>query len=284
MKRVNMYQTFEVAQYKSTECPIRNTRLNFFQFIYVLSGQGIYRLNGANIPFAGEDLFLITPHDRHEFDLAGECEFLVIQFNQQYIKDYQWNYIDHIECILFHSSHLHGSIIVSQKDKVIVKSLINSLIEIINPDNIYDEDLMRNLINAIIVLSARNIASFQPKRINGNNASKKILEILEYIQFNIRQPSMLKVNVMADNFGLSANYLGKFFKRECGETLQDYISAYRLRLIEHRLRFGDSRIGEIVDEFGFTDESHINKFFRKFRNMSLKDYRESYHHQLQDAS
>lgn len=81
---------------------------------------------------------------------------------------------------------------------------------------------------------------------------------------------------MAQRFGLSETYLGSYFKRQCGETLQGYISAYRLRLIEHRLKFSDSRIHEIVDEFGFSDESHINKFFRKHRGQSLVAFRNSF--------
>lgn len=48
-----------------------------------------------------------------------------------------------------------------------------------------------------------------------------------------------------------------------------------MRLIEHRLKFSDKLINEIVAEFGFADESHLNKFFKKHRNMSLSAYRKT---------
>ncbi|SHF22987.1 helix-turn-helix domain-containing protein [Pedobacter caeni] len=35
------------------------------------------------------------------------------------------------------------------------------------------------------------------------------------------------------------------------------------------------RINEIVNEFGFSDQSHLNKFFKKHRNVSLTGYRKA---------
>ncbi|WP_255373630.1 AraC family transcriptional regulator [Chitinophaga sp. CF118] len=41
------------------------------------------------------------------------------------------------------------------------------------------------------------------------------------------------------------------------------------------MKFSDKRINEISGEFGFTDISHLNKFFKKQKGNSLKAYRES---------
>jgi AraC-like DNA-binding protein len=46
-----------------------------------------------------------------------------------------------------------------------------------------------------------------------------------------------------------------------------------MKLIEARLKFSDKRINEISGEFGFTDESHFNKFFRKNNGVSPSVYR-----------
>lgn len=49
--------------------------------------------------------------------------------------------------------------------------------------------------------------------------------------------------------------------------------ACRTKLIESRLLHSDVRIDEIADEPGFTDESHLNKFFRKQRGISPTRFR-----------
>jgi AraC-like DNA-binding protein len=56
--------------------------------------------------------------------------------------------------------------------------------------------------------------------------------------------------------------------------MQIYIAKYKIKLIEHRLKFSDKRINEIADEFGFTDVSHLNKYFKKHKGNNLTAYRE----------
>ncbi|WP_367652303.1 helix-turn-helix domain-containing protein [Sphingobacterium sp. BN32] len=104
------------------------------------------------------------------------------------------------------------------------------------------------------------------------------MQILDYIQENIRQPDLLKISVIANHFGISPTYLGSYFRRQCKETIQQYISAYRIGLIEHRLRFSEKRAHEIADEFGFADESHINKLFKRHKGLSLLGFRKSVQH------
>ena len=129
-------------------------------------------------------------------------------------------------------------------------------------------------IGALIVIAARNIVIIKPKNISPH-ADKRILQILDYIQEHIRDPARLTIAVIAERFDLSPTYLGSYFRKQCNESLQQYISSYRIRLIEHRLRFSNKRVHEIADEFGFADESHINKFFKRHQGMSLKQYRDS---------
>nr|WP_286670454.1 helix-turn-helix transcriptional regulator [Fodinibius salsisoli] len=78
---------------------------------------------------------------------------------------------------------------------------------------------------------------------------------------------------MANQFYLSQNYIGSYFKRNVGTTLSDYIGEYRYKLIEQRLRYSQDSINEIAMDFGFFDASHLNKFFKKYSGESPTDYR-----------
>ena len=272
MARENIYQSLEVFYEKVDECPLRDRQFNFFELVYVISGTGHHTVNGNKLAYLAGDLFLITPKDCHEFDLEGTCEFMVIRFGERYIREYQWKSIDHIECLLYYASHLSGSVLVNNDDKNMVGSLIAHLRKVTEYKSVYSEDLVCHLVNAVIVISARNIAIIKPQNITPNT-DVRLLQILDYIQENIRRPELLRIAVIAENFGLSPTYLGSYFRKQCDESIQHYISSYRIRLIEHRLRFSDKRVHEIADEFGFADESHINKFFKRHKGLSLKGYR-----------
>ncbi|MFF5383376.1 helix-turn-helix domain-containing protein [Pedobacter suwonensis] len=156
-----------------------------------------------------------------------------------------------------------------------MESLVKGLMTCIGNKTLFYKDLEKHLTNAIIVIAARNISLIKPQGIL-HSPDKKILEIISYIQHHIQRPSELKISALSLRFGCSESYFSNYFKRNCGEALQEYISAYRLRLIEHRLKYSDVRVQELVSEFGFIDESHINKFFKKHKGMSLTRYKSEY--------
>lgn len=274
MAKENIYQSLEVFYEKVDQCPLREREFNFFEFVYVISGTGSHVVNGNRFAYHQGDMFLITPNDRHEFDLKGTCEFMVVRFGENYIKEYHWKSIDHIACILYYASHLSGSVVIHPADKQMIALLMENLRQAIAYPSIYNEDLIRHLVNAVIVIAGRNIAGVKPHGIS-SSSDVRILQILDYIQENIRRPDLLQISAIANQFGLSPTYLGSYFRKQCNETMQHYISSYRVRLIEHRLRFSDKRVHELAYEFGFTDESHINKFFKRHKGMTLKGFRAS---------
>jgi len=267
-----MHQVVEVLYKKVDECPIVNSQFSFFQMVYVISGNGFLHINGNAIDYQTGNLMLLTPNDRHTFDIVTTTEFLLVKINSEYVKEYKSKSIDHIGCLLYYATHLSGCILKRKEDEFLVKSISDSLIHAIDHKDIYDEDLITHYVNALIVIAARNIAKIKPIGVK-ESADKRILEIINYIQANIFCPQKLKASAIAEKFDISDTYLGSYFKNHCGETIQTFISNYKIRLIEHRLSFSDMRINEIVEEFGFSDESHLNKFFKKHRNISLTGYR-----------
>ena len=267
-----MYQFVEVIYKKVEVCSLVNSRLSFFQMVYVVSGTGFLLINGNAIHYQTGNLMLLTPNDSHTFDITTPTEFLLVKLNNEYIKAYKSKSIDHIECLLHYASHLSGCILKRKEDEFLVKSISESLIHAIQNKDIYDEDLITHYVNALIVIAARNIAKIKPSGVK-ESADKRILEIINYIQANIFFPQKIKVSIIANKFDISDTYLGSYFKNHCGETIQSFISNYKIRLIEYRLSFSDMRINEIAAEFGFSDESHLNKFFKKHNSISLTTYR-----------
>lgn len=46
-----------------------------------------------------------------------------------------------------------------------------------------------------------------------------------------------------------------------------------MKMVESRLLHSDMRINEIVEELGFTDESHLNRLFKKYKDVSPTEFR-----------
>ncbi|QNL51062.1 helix-turn-helix transcriptional regulator [Olivibacter sp. SDN3] len=271
----NLYEPYSISFQTLNECPMREHTHSFFQLVYILSGTGKQCINQHKFDYQPGHLFLITPQDRHSFDVESTTQFFFLRFNDIYIKSkaLQTEDVQRLEFILQNANHKPGCILKNQTDKILVRPIIEALIrEAVNRD-LYDREVKRQLVNTLIVIVARNIAKYLPEKIN-SSSDEKIVEILSYIQANIYEPEKFRTENVCKHFGISRNYLGRYFKKHCGETMQSYIGNYRLSLIEHRLKHSDKRINEIVRELGFTDESHLNKFFKQQKGLSPKAFRE----------
>jgi AraC-like DNA-binding protein len=81
----------------------------------------------------------------------------------------------------------------------------------------------------------------------------------EYISVNYSQKISIK-KICAD-VGCSKSSLITAFKREVGITVNSYITEVRLSEALHLIEMGESKIGEIAEACGFSDQSYFSKVF-----------------------
>jgi AraC-like DNA-binding protein len=275
MIRENLYQSYSINFAKLDVCPKPEHKHNFFELVYVRSGSGMQCINQSKVEYQPGHLFLLIPDDCHSFNIQDTSEFFFLQFNDIYIQNsgFDTEHIRRLEYILQNANHQPGCILKNATDKALVLSLVEGIYRESTTRDLYNQELVHQLINTLIVIVARNIAKHFPDSLSITPVSKAV-DILQYIQHNIYYPEKLKAEHLAYVFNVSSAYLGRYFKQHTQETMLGYITRYKINLIEHRLKFSDKRLNEIADEFGFTDVSHLNKYFKKQKDCNLKAYRQ----------
>ncbi len=275
MKGETLHKPYEIERKEMQRFPKTVRRNNFFELIYVIDGTGIQIVNRNRFNYRRGNLFLLTPQDLYSFEINTLTTFFFLRFNESYIKEkigHDKDAIRHIEYILQNASHRPGCILKNKADKPLIASLVESILKEQNDQQLYYNRITEQIINTVITIVARNIALKLPKNIK-ESTGEPVLEILNYIQQNIFEPKNLRAEKLSNHFNISLNYLGRYFKKQTGETLQSYIANYKLRLVEARLLHSDMRINEIAYEFNFTDESHLNRVFKKYKGMNPTAFR-----------
>jgi len=271
----NLYKPFEI-EFREQTCHSRSgKRNNFFELIFIAEGTGVQFVNKNRFNYRKGNLFLLTPQDTYSFDITTPTKFFFLRFTQHYVQTKTAKdkaAVKHVEYILKNASHRPGCILKNKADKPLIASLIESILQEQTNQQIYYDKVTEQMVDAIITVVARNIALKLPKNIK-ESTGEPVLEILNYIQENIFEPDNLRVEKLGKHFSISLSYLGRYFKKQTGETLQDYISNYKLRLVETRLLHSDMRINEIAYELSFTDESHLNRIFKKYKGMNPSEFR-----------
>lgn len=267
----NIHSAYDLELLETQDYIAKPWKNTFFEMVFVLDGTGIQIINEHQLPYAPDKLFLIFPEDNHSFQVGSFSRFFLIKFNNDYLQMQNSQNIRELEYIFNSHNHLPGCILKTITDKPFIRAAVEALIREKENHAPHREQVIQQLINTIITYTARNL-TLQEKEVFDGKISG-VMPVINYLHQHIFEPEKLKVDHIAAQFHFSPKYMGEYFKKHTGESLQQYIMLYKLKLIESRLLLTDRRINEIAFEFGFTDQSHLNRVFKKYKGTVPSAYR-----------
>lgn len=273
MKRYTLHAPFSIYHFEADAWTHSVHNHTYFEIIFILRGQGIHQINGNVFPYSEGDVFLLGPEDYHHFEIRARTEFSFVRFNESIHKDHPgdkdrpWEPI--IRGLLNTASQSRGSIVEDQAEKRKLHHLL-TVLEAESARERYYEVIRDSIMRSMLVILARNLFSQTPARPVVKNS---VDAILLYIKQHIYKPEKLTIEHLAETFHYAPTYISLFFKSQTGESLKHFISKHKIKLIEARLLYSQLTLKEIADEFGFIDESHLCKQFRKFTGTTPTKFR-----------
>lgn len=108
----------------------------------------------------------------------------------------------------------------------------------------------------------------------GNNESRRIHKVEEYIRANYRRE--LRLEELAQIVCMTPSAFSRFFKLRTGRTVSDYIIDVRLGHAARMLAETMSSVLEICFECGFNNVSNFNRIFKRKKGCSPSSFREYY--------
>lgn len=103
---------------------------------------------------------------------------------------------------------------------------------------------------------------------------KMVSNMVEFIQANIRE-SWLDRNSVADEFGVTPQYVSSIFKKYKDENIKEYISRIRLERAKKLLVETSMLTREVAEEIG-SNEVGIIRLFKKYEGCTPGEYRQRY--------
>ncbi len=277
MKRYKQFDNlvvsdFEVEQWQH---PLHNH--NHFELIFIAKGHGLHRLNGMASSYRRGDLFLLGPEDAHEFEVKKRSRFIYFKFTKLYVTQPadlplpdHWN--RDMDQLLYHPERKKGNLLHITSDRLLVQELMQMIADEYRKKRILHQKIIFQLFSVVMFIVKRNGKVYELQE-EQHEKSGMAEELMEYIALNIYEPEKLTLKSLAGHFHYSPHYIGILFKEKMGSTLRDYVSHYRFRLIEQRLKFSQAGMKQIAFEFGFVDESHLHKFIKNKTGKSLREMR-----------
>jgi len=153
--------------------------------------------------------------------------------------------------------------IVPRIDQLVQKQGFDSVLELMSI--LHDLSISRNF----RILSD---ASFNKETISYN--SRRIEKIMEYVNNNFGQNVTLRD--AAKIAGMTEVSLSRFFKLRTGKTFIDTLNDVRLGHASRMLIETTQSINEIAYKCGFNNMSNFNRIFKKKKDSTPKEFRNSY--------
>ncbi|MDF2922591.1 MAG: AraC family transcriptional regulator [Paenibacillaceae bacterium] len=103
-----------------------------------------------------------------------------------------------------------------------------------------------------------------------------LVERIHYIIESRYADSELTVAVIGHEVYLTPTYVGLLFKQETGQTINEYLTQYRIKKAKELLRDPKYKLYDICFAIGYTDPSYFTKLFKKMTGVTPSAYRESH--------
>ncbi len=104
----------------------------------------------------------------------------------------------------------------------------------------------------------------------------QVIKCMEYVYDHLHEKLM--VSDIADELGLSVQYLSKLFRTETGIPLNRYILKKKIDAACQMLKYSQYEAVDVGNFLAFSSHSHFIQKFREETGLTPKQYREKYFH------
>ncbi len=283
MQNENSYPDFEISHLQTKKWPTPSADC-FCQIIYVISGNGKYHDEEDKFDFTSGDTFINLPGQSTSLSMKDEGDFLVINFQNIYTskKDILRGRRANAGTLykpLEYLFHNYTFDLVTQQSSKKNMELLHMLFDELLKENgrkTKNEETIKGIVKKIVTAYFKEVQKKLLKSDDTGDRSYMINEVRDYIHQNIYDVYKVRVDYIAKHFDRAKDYLGFFFKSHTGYSMKDYMTLYKFELIKSRLMYSNKTILEIVHEFGFTDESHMNRIFKNLFGETAKSFKNNY--------
>ncbi|MBQ9765709.1 MAG: helix-turn-helix domain-containing protein [Lachnospiraceae bacterium] len=256
---------------------------DFWEISYVYEGGGVCYMGNQSSPVkCGSVLFAApnTPHCfiSHSHKEGSPLRICSIVFKQNYLELFMQNFQNISELkehALFNliEKNAHFSIIVYDDNASNLRHLIWLITHEYNHYTAGSKEIIQAAMLSLFIGITR-----QYEYQSGNSTdmvTKNLIldELLKYI--NANYGSRLSLELLASHAHLSREYLCRYFKKQIGINISDYILEVRINKAMEMLRNTTHTITDIGIFCGYPSVSSFQRSFKKYTGITPSEYRGS---------
>lgn len=105
--------------------------------------------------------------------------------------------------------------------------------------------------------------------------SRAVRRATDYIYDHLHE--RITLEELAEEAGIHKNYLCALFKKETGQTIQEYIRKKKIETAANMLSYADYNPQAVSNYFSFSSHSHFIRTFKKYMGETPSEYRRQHY-------
>lgn len=257
---------------------IRLNRHDYFEILYLHSGEVVYEVQGRRLPMKQGDLFVVGSTQLHRMSsfVRTPVKAAVLYFLPELIRGTEKTG-DDIEYLMPFLVQDDGFPHVIPARTGIPAQAFDLMTRAAGelPTRSYRGRLsVKTYLKMILVLLVNHYSAFRGSEdiyIRKQRDFERLAPLFEFIDRNFGEP--ITVEQAAVVVRMSKSNFMRFFKQVTGQPFVAYLNHFRIAKAEVLLTNTDKSIAEVSQEVGFCDQSYFGLVFRSVIGVAPRDYK-----------
>ncbi|MCM1989395.1 helix-turn-helix domain-containing protein [Oceanirhabdus seepicola] len=262
----------EFFKTRPTKILLENFRMNFYNILYITSGEGKHEVDFKVYDFKAGDMILIGKNQVHRFFPDTKATGYILLFTEDYLcADSKMSIQDFLEHF---NSPLYNPIInIDVSEESSNRILIDLLYkEYKAEDNAVKGSLLKSLFRSFMLAISKFKKPNEQREISGSY--KRFVEFKNLVEIHYKEKKT--VQDYAKMMLVSQKTINQATRAVVDLSAKQFIIDRILLEIKRYIDQGEYTINEISDLMGFDEPSNLTKFFKRYEGISPKEFRAEY--------
>jgi len=257
---------------------IRLNRHDYFEILYLHSGEVDYEVQGHRLPMKQGDLFVIGSTQLHRICsyVRGPVKAGVLYFLPELIRGTEktGHDIEYLMPFLVQDDGFPHVIPSRTRIPTQVFDLMQRASAELPTKSYRGRLSVKTYVKMILVLLVNHYAAFRGNEdiyLRKQRDFERLAPLFEVIDLHFGDP--ITVEQAARVVRMSKSNFMRFFKQVTGQPFVAYLNHFRIAKAEVLLTMTDKSIAEVSQEVGFCDQSYFGLVFRSVMGVPPRDYK-----------
>ncbi|MPQ46708.1 helix-turn-helix domain-containing protein [Marinifilum sp. N1E240] len=246
---------------------------NYYTITWIKEGEAIHSTKYVDYTLRANSILFVPPGLMHRFIMNEHCNGYTITFDETFFSIKENGEGSVSDSTLFSNPDFKSIIHLDEVQVQIFQSIAGLMEREFNGESKYRHDMLYHQLK-MFLLESRRIYEDQhdlDQSLNDEHPGSVIIKFKQLIDENYRDKK--NVSSYADMLNLNPSCLNEISKKTTGVTAGELIRGRVIKEAKKMLFGSDLHTKEIAYDLGFQDPAYFSRFFKKYTNQTLSDFR-----------